>query len=262
MGSRPLARRKPCARDVERPGRAGRDRRDLRPRDWRADALWSSTTAIAAGRSSTAWRSRPTARRAWASGGGQNVVHAYDVLGRAAAPRPATIPAPGFPAGHRLRAHAARRPPVRRQQPRRASPDGVRDPPGHTVTVIDPATGHDHVATIDLGAPLDPLGVTFDRDGTKAYVTNWIGRSVSVIDTATQTEDRRRSSSRRTERPAAGRPPDGDRGQPGPRRGLHGQREQRHGLRDRPRSDKLGRDDRRRARRQARPRARCRTASR
>src|SRR6266498_1176252 len=40
--------------------------------------------------------------------------------------------------------------------------------------------------TIDLGTPLQPLGVAFARDGRKAYVTNWTGRSVSVIDTATQ----------------------------------------------------------------------------
>src|SRR5262249_9020848 len=34
--------------------------------------------------------------------------------------------------------------------------------------------------------PLQPYGVAFDRTAAKAYVTNWVGRSVAVIDTRAQ----------------------------------------------------------------------------
>jgi YVTN family beta-propeller protein len=51
--------------------------------------------------------------------------------------------------------------------------------------VIDPGNGAVS-STIDLGAALDPLGVAFNRQGTKAYVTEWAGRSVAVIDAATE----------------------------------------------------------------------------
>src|SRR5262249_20730200 len=61
------------------------------------------------------------------------------------------------------------------------------DPPGHTVKVIDPTAGA-VTATIDLGAALDPYGVAFNRQGTKAYVTQWAGRSVAIVDTTTQTK--------------------------------------------------------------------------
>jgi YVTN family beta-propeller protein len=40
--------------------------------------------------------------------------------------------------------------------------------------------------TVDLGHRLQPLGVAFDRTGTRALVTNWMGRSVSIVDTATE----------------------------------------------------------------------------
>ena len=52
--------------------------------------------------------------------------------------------------------------------------------------MIDPATSA-VTNVIDLGMAAQPLGVTFDRTGAKAYVTQWLGRSVSVIDTATET---------------------------------------------------------------------------
>ena len=67
---------------------------------------------------------------------------------------------------------------------------GATNPPGHTVTVIDPKTNH-VTGTIDLGVALQPYGVTFGRSGRKAYVTNWMGRSVSVIDTRTERVRRR-----------------------------------------------------------------------
>ena len=67
---------------------------------------------------------------------------------------------------------------------------GSSNPPGRSVTVIDPNTNQ-VTGTIDLGLALQPYGVTFSRRGSKAYVTNWMGRSVSVIDTRTETVRRR-----------------------------------------------------------------------
>jgi YVTN family beta-propeller protein len=126
-------------------------------------------------------------RRAWASGGGQGVVHAYRVTATGALVPRGRIRVGHFPAGMVLG----------------ETPRGVRlyvadnmggepfstgpyaDPPGHFVTVIDPRRNR-VTARIDLGRPLDPFGVTFNADATKAYVTNWTGRSVAVIDTARQ----------------------------------------------------------------------------
>jgi YVTN family beta-propeller protein len=133
----------------------------------------------------------PDGRHAWASGGGQQVVHAYDVAGGAltetgqiALPQgagaffPAGLAYGATPRGDRLYVADGL-----------SGPAGgtAGNPPGHTVSVIDPAT-NTVTGTIDLGASLEPLGVTFDRDGGKAYVSNWLGRSVSVIDTATETK--------------------------------------------------------------------------
>ena len=67
---------------------------------------------------------------------------------------------------------------------------GTTNPPGRTVTVIDPKTNH-VVKTIDLGLALQPYGVAFGRSGRRVYVTNWMGRSVSVIDTRTERIRRR-----------------------------------------------------------------------
>jgi YVTN family beta-propeller protein len=129
----------------------------------------------------------PDGHHAWASGGGQNVVHAYDVTPSGVS-ETATIPAGQFPSGL-----AYAKTPL---GPRLYVADNLggapfttgsyEDPPGHEVTVIDPKTNQ-VTATIDLGLPLDPLGVAFNRDGTKAYVTQWMGRSVAVIDTRSQT---------------------------------------------------------------------------
>ena len=129
----------------------------------------------------------PDGRRAWASGGGQGVVHAYRVTtdGRLVATR--EIPAGFFPAGIAY-GHTPRgdRLYVANNLGGPANPDVTyEDPPGHTVTVIDPATNR-RTASIDLGPALDPIDVAFNHEGTKAYVTNWVGRSVSVIDTRTQ----------------------------------------------------------------------------
>ena len=128
----------------------------------------------------------PGGKRAWASGGGQNVVHVYAVgkglreIGQ--------IPVPNFPAGLAYgktprgdRIYVANN---------LSGPAGTSNPPGRSVTVIDPKTNH-VTGTIDLGLALQPYGVTFSRKGSKAYVTNWMGRSVSVIDTRTETVRRR-----------------------------------------------------------------------
>jgi len=128
----------------------------------------------------------PDGKRAWASGGGQNVVHAFDVT-PGGLTETAAIPAGEFPSGLAYgktplgdRIYVANNlggPPF--------TTGSYEDPPGHTVTVVDPAT--DSVTgVIDLGQALNPLGVVFERHGLKAYVTNWAGRSVSVIDTAGQ----------------------------------------------------------------------------
>ena len=128
----------------------------------------------------------PGGKRAWASGGGQNVVHAYAV-GKGLR-EIGTIPTPHFPAGmaygktprgHRI--YVANN---------LSGVAGSSNPPGRSVTVIDPNTNQ-VTGTIDLGLALQPYGVTFSRRGTKAYVTNWMGRSVSVIDTRTETVRRR-----------------------------------------------------------------------
>jgi YVTN family beta-propeller protein len=128
----------------------------------------------------------PDGKRAWVSGGGEQVVHALRVDG-ATVTETGQIPldaAAGayFPAGlaygetpHGARLYAA-------GNLGAAAGDAAGNPPGHTVSVIDPAGGA-VTKTIELGRALAPLGVTFAAGGRKAYVTNWLGRSVSVVDT-------------------------------------------------------------------------------
>jgi YVTN family beta-propeller protein len=123
----------------------------------------------------------PDGTRAWASGGGQDVVHAYSV--GSSLREVATIPVPGFPAGMAYgttprgdRLYVANN---------LAGRAGDTNPPGHTVSVIDPATNA-VTSVIDLGVAAQPLGVTFERRGRKAYMTQWLGRAVSIVDTATE----------------------------------------------------------------------------
>ena len=120
----------------------------------------------------------PAGKRAWASGGGQNVVHVYDV-GKTLKPA-GDIPVPNFPAGLAY-GKTPKGPRIYVANNLGGAP-GTTNPPGRTVTVIDPMTNH-VVNTIDLGVAAMPFGVTFGRSGRRAYVTNWMGRSVSVIDT-------------------------------------------------------------------------------
>ena len=129
----------------------------------------------------------PGGRRAWASGGGQDVVHAYRVSRDGRLLRAGDIAAGFFPAGIAFgHTPLGDRLYVANNLGGRAHPSATyEDPPGHTVTVIDPGTGK-RTATIDLGAAREPFDVAFNRAATNAYVTNWGGRSVSVIDTSKQ----------------------------------------------------------------------------
>jgi YVTN family beta-propeller protein len=129
----------------------------------------------------------PDGRHAWASGGGEGVVHAYNVSSAGVLTPTKDIHAGFFPAGIAYgHTPLGDRLYVANNLGGPANPNVTyEDPPGHTVTVIDPATNK-RTATIDLGTPLDPIDIAFNRDGTRAFVTNWTGRSVSVIDTATQ----------------------------------------------------------------------------
>ncbi len=125
--------------------------------------------------------------RAWASGGGQGVVHEYTVTPTGGLGAVGDIKTGHFPAGIAF-GHTPRGDRLYVADNlggRPFSAGDYEDPPGHQVRVINPATGT-VTHTIDLGAPLDPIGVAFNREGTKAFVTNWTGRSVSVIDTARQ----------------------------------------------------------------------------
>jgi len=143
------------------------------------DATKTSGEAVFYG---VAWS--PDGHKAWASGGGQNVVHVYNV-DPAGITETGQVPTPFFPAGMAYgRTPAGDRLYVVNNLSGPAS-NATGNPPGHQLTVLDPTT--DTVRkVIDLGSPLQPIGVTFDRTGTFAYVTNWMGRSVSVIDTATE----------------------------------------------------------------------------
>jgi YVTN family beta-propeller protein len=137
----------------------------------------------------------PNGTRAWVAGGGQQVVHALSVSGGTLT-ETATIPtstpctaqtADGacFPAGI-----AYGQTPIGARlyvADNLSGPAGgtAGNPPGSKVTVINPQTNA-VTNTIDLGEHLQPIGVAFDRTGQRAFVTNWMGRSVSVIDTATE----------------------------------------------------------------------------
>jgi len=126
-------------------------------------------------------------KKAWASGGGQGVIHAYSVGADGTLTPTHTIRAGNFPAGIAY-AHTPSGNRLYVADNLGGAPfstGSYEDPPGHEVLVINPATSK-LVGTIDLGRALDPFGVAFNRTGTKAYVTNWTGRSVVVIDTASE----------------------------------------------------------------------------
>jgi YVTN family beta-propeller protein len=118
----------------------------------------------------------------WMSGGGQRVVHVLSVVdGTLTETR--TLPTPGFAAG--LAYGETPLGPRIYVVNNTVPPFIPNNPPGHTVTVIDPVAMK-VTRQIELGIAAQPLGVAFARDGRTAIVTNWIGRSISVIDTATE----------------------------------------------------------------------------
>ena len=126
-------------------------------------------------------------KQAWASGAGQQVVHAYRVTSSGGLKPVAEIKAPYFPSGLACgQTPRGERVYVAENLGALSNPDyDYEDQPGHVVSVIDPATNK-VTARIGLGRARYPLAVAFDRQGDKAYVTNWAGRRVSVIDTARQ----------------------------------------------------------------------------
>jgi YVTN family beta-propeller protein len=115
----------------------------------------------------------PDGTRAYASGGGSNVIHTYTVAGqRLTETAPVILPTKNpsggtvnmFPAGVAV------------------TPDGKRlvvaDQLADAATVVDLATG----ATQTAGVGHDPYGVVVSRDGKTAYVTNQGANTVSVLD--------------------------------------------------------------------------------
>jgi YVTN family beta-propeller protein len=123
----------------------------------------------------------PDGGTAWVAGGGQQVVHVLHVAGGRATEQ-AQVAVPGFAAGLAYGVTPRGR---RVYVALNTVPPFGANTPGHQVVSIDPVTRATRL--IELGVAYQPLGVAFSRDGTKAFVTNWIGRSVSVIDTATET---------------------------------------------------------------------------
>ena len=123
----------------------------------------------------------PDGTQAWASGGGQNVVHVYSLHGDQIS-ETGQIQTPYFPAGLAY-GHTPRGDRIYVANNLSAPASSAGNPPGHQVTVVDPKT-EQVTGTIDLGFALEPLDVTFGRTGRYAYVTNWMGRTVSVVSTA------------------------------------------------------------------------------
>ena len=118
----------------------------------------------------------PDGRRLFVSGGGQNVVHTYDVaLGRLTETAPLTAPPTTAPDGSTLNPFPAGL---------AITPDGARlvvtDQLADAVTVVDLATGA--LASTPVGHR--PYGVTLSADGARAYVANQGAQSVSVVDIA------------------------------------------------------------------------------
>ena len=126
----------------------------------------------------------PDGQRAWASGGGQGVVHAFDVAADGSLKPSQTIPAGNFPAGL-----AYGRTPLGTALYVADNLGGApfttgsyEDPPGHEVRVIDPSTTRSPRRSTSALA-LDPFGVAFNTTARRPTSRKWTGRSVAVIDT-------------------------------------------------------------------------------
>ena len=166
----------------------------------------------------------PGGKRAWASGGGQNVVHAYAVGKglREIGDDPDAV----LPGRDGLRQDPARPPHLRRQQPRRrgggdqpARPHGDGDRSQH-----QPRDGHDRPrpgadALRGHLRPQRPQGLRDELDGALGVRHRHAHGARDAPDPALAAEQ-----------PAARRPPERDRHQPAPPRGLHRQRQLGHGV--------------------------------
>ena len=122
----------------------------------------------------------PDGSRAWASGGGQDVVHSYAV--GPSLREVGTIPVPNFPAGIAY-GDTPRGPRLYVVNNSPASRSAIR--PGRQVSVIDPAAGT-VTGRIDLGVAAQPLGVAFARDRPDGDRQQLAWPQVSVIDTQTE----------------------------------------------------------------------------
>ncbi|MGZ6793007.1 MAG: beta-propeller fold lactonase family protein, partial [Mycobacteriales bacterium] len=115
----------------------------------------------------------PDGKTAYAAGGGQNVVHVYDVSGSHLTEKASlTLPATN-PAGAKVNPFAAGL---------AVTPDGsklvVADHLADAATVIDTATGASQ--TVAVGH--SPQGTAVSADGKTAYVSNQGADTVSVLD--------------------------------------------------------------------------------
>lgn len=108
----------------------------------------------------------PDGHRAWVAGGGQRVVHVLDVQDGQLT-ETGTIPTPGFAAG--LAYGETPRGP-RLYVANNTIPPLGQNTPGHSVTVIDVASGR-VTGSIELGVAAQPLGVAFARDGPRSSRT-------------------------------------------------------------------------------------------
>lgn len=125
----------------------------------------------------------PDGRTAWVAGGGQQVVHVVSLDGGHATEQK-EIAVPGFAAGL---AYGVTPAGPRVYVALNTVPPFGANTPGHQVAAIDPATNTVE-KLIELTTVAQPLGVAFSRDGRKAFVSNWLGRSVDVIDTASESK--------------------------------------------------------------------------
>src|SRR5947208_284766 len=110
----------------------------------------------------------PDGRQAWASGGGQQVVHSYTVLPEGKLQAGPDIEAPWFPAGLAY-GPTPLGPRLYVANNLSGPPSVAGNPTGDSVSVIDPAAPPGTApARVKLGSPHEPLDVALNRQGTRA----------------------------------------------------------------------------------------------